>query len=51
MTVKELKEILENVRDDREVVIVINGKEFTLADARKTKCTNEIRFNVKELEF
>jgi hypothetical protein len=51
MTVKELKEILETMRDDRKIVIVVDGKEFTLDSFRKTKCTNELRFNVKELEF
>lgn len=47
MTVKELKELLETMNDDREIAIMKGDKDLTIEGTRKTKLTNELIINVK----
>ena len=48
MTVKELKEILNTMQDDREIVAELNGRYYEVDGAHRTKSTNELLLYLKK---
>jgi hypothetical protein len=41
MTVKELKELLNTMKDDQEVIANVNGRYFTITEVESNFSTNE----------
>lgn len=47
MTVKELREFLEGLKDDKEIIVECNGKYLDIAKIRNSHVTNEIILETK----